>query len=114
MNSHGFELLREEHIDELNTDAQIWRHEKTGAELLSLSNDDENKVFAITFRTPPGDSTGVPHIMEHCVLGGSRKYPVKEPFVELLKGSLSTFVNAFTAPDRTYYPVASTNTQDFL
>lgn len=113
MNSHGFELLREEHIDELNTDAQIWRHEKTGAELLSLSNDDENKVFAITFRTPPGDSTGVPHIMEHCVLGGSRKYPVKEPFVELLKGSLSTFVNAFTAPDRTYYPVASTNTQDF-
>ena len=113
MNSHGFKLLREEHIDELNTDAQIWRHEKTGAELLSLSNDDENKVFAITFRTPPDDSSGVPHIMEHCVLGGSRKYPVKEPFVELLKGSLSTFVNAFTAPDRTYYPVASTNTQDF-
>jgi Zn-dependent M16 (insulinase) family peptidase len=113
MNSHGFELLREEHIDELNTDAQIWRHEKTGAELLSLTNDDENKVFGITFRTPPDDSTGVPHIMEHCVLGGSRKYPVKEPFVELLKGSLSTFVNAFTAPDRTYYPVASTNMQDF-
>lgn len=113
MNSHGFELLREEHIDELNTDAQIWRHEKTGAELLSLTNDDENKVFGITFRTPPDDSTGVPHIMEHCVLGGSRKYPVKEPFVELLKGSLSTFVNAFTGADRTYYPVASTNTQDF-
>ncbi len=97
MNSHGFELLREEHIDELNTDAQIWRHEKTGAELLSLSNDDENKVFGITFRTPPTDSTGVPHIMEHCVLGGSRKYQVKEPFVELIKGSLYTFVNAFTA-----------------
>jgi Zn-dependent M16 (insulinase) family peptidase len=113
MKSHGFELLREEHIDELNTDAQIWRHEKTGAELLSLTNDDENKVFGITFRTPPNDSTGVPHIMEHCVLGGSRKYHVKEPFVELLKGSLYTFVNAFTAPDRTYYPVASTNTQDF-
>ncbi|MBE2224107.1 MAG: insulinase family protein, partial [Anaerolineae bacterium] len=113
MNTHGFELLREEYIDELNTDAQIWRHEKTGAELLSLTNDDENKVFGITFRTPPDDSTGVPHIMEHCVLGGSRKYPVKEPFVELLKGSLSTFVNAFTSPDRTYYPVASTNTQDF-
>ena len=113
MNSHGFELLREEHIDELNTDAQIWRHEKTGTELLSLANDDENKVFGITFRTPPTDSTGVPHIMEHCVLGGSRKYPVKEPFVELIKGSLYTFVNAFTASDRTLYPVASTNTQDF-
>jgi Zn-dependent M16 (insulinase) family peptidase len=113
MNSHGFVLLREEHIDELNSDAQIWRHEKTGAELLSLSNDDENKVFGVSFRTPPADSTGVPHIMEHSVLGGSRKYRVKEPFVELIKGSLYTFVNAFTAPDRTLYPVASTNTQDF-
>ncbi len=113
MKSHGFTLLREEHIDELNTDAQIWRHEKTGAELLSLSNDDENKVFTVTFRTPPHDSTGVPHIMEHCVLGGSQKYPVKEPFIELIKGSLYTFVNAFTAPDRTYYPVASTNLKDF-
>ena len=113
MNSHGFELLREEHIDELNTDAQIWRHEKTGAELLSLANDDENKVFGVSFRTPPTDSTGLPHIMEHCVLGGSRKYQIKEPFVELLKGSLYTFVNAFTAPDRTLYPVASTNTQDY-
>ena len=84
-----------------------------GAELLSLENDDENKVFGITFRTPPTDSTGVAHILEHAVLGGSRKYPVKEPFVELIKGSLQTFVNAFTYPDKTCYPVASTNMQDF-
>ncbi|MBK8932581.1 MAG: insulinase family protein [Chloroflexi bacterium] len=113
MTTHGFELLREEHIAELNTQARLYRHQKTGAELLSLSNEDENKVFGINFRTPPADSTGLPHIMEHSVLGGSRKYQVKEPFVELLKGSLYTFVNAFTSADRTSYPVASTNTQDF-
>jgi presequence protease len=86
---------------------------KTGAELLSLINDDDNKVFGITFRTPPKDSTGVAHILEHSVLCGSRKYPVKEPFVELLKGSLKTFLNAFTYPDKTCYPVASQNAQDF-
>ncbi|MCB8988564.1 MAG: insulinase family protein [Ardenticatenaceae bacterium] len=113
MITHGFELLREENIAELNTQARFYRHQKTGAELLSLSNDDENKVFGINFRTPPADSTGLPHIMEHSVLGGSRKYRVKEPFVELLKGSLYTFVNAFTGADRTSYPVASTNLQDF-
>ncbi|MBP7045924.1 MAG: insulinase family protein, partial [Chloroflexi bacterium] len=113
MTTHGFELLREEHIAELNTQARLYRHQKTGAELLSLSNEDENKVFGINFRTPPADSTGLPHIMEHSVLGGSRKYQVKEPFVELLKGSLYTFVNAFTSADRTSYPVASTNAQDF-
>lgn len=111
--THGFELLNEQDIPELNTKAAHYRHIKTGAELLSLQNDDENKVFNITFRTPPEDSTGLPHIMEHCVLGGSRKYPVKEPFVELVKGSMKTFVNAFTAADRTSYPVASTNLQDF-
>jgi Zn-dependent M16 (insulinase) family peptidase len=110
---HGFELLRDEQIDEINTRARILRHKKSGAELLSLENDDENKVFAITFRTPPEDSTGVAHIMEHSVLGGSRKYRVKEPFVELVKGSLKTFLNAFTAADKTIYPVASTNLQDF-
>ena len=110
---HGFELLRDEHIDEINTRARIWRHKKSGAELLSLENDDENKVFGITFRTPPKDSTGIAHIMEHSVLGGSRKYQVKEPFVELVKGSLNTFLNAFTAADKTVYPVASTNLQDF-
>ena len=98
---HGFELLREQNIPELNTHANIYRHTKTGAELLSLENDDENKVFGITFRTPPTDSTGVAHILEHAVLAGSRKYQVKEPFVELIKGSLKTFVNAFTASDWT-------------
>ncbi|MCP4424352.1 MAG: peptidase M16 [Chloroflexi bacterium] len=111
--SHGFELVKEQEISELNTLARLFRHVKTGAELLSLETDDENKVFDITFRTPPSDSTGVAHIMEHCVLGGSRKYRVKEPFVELVKGSLSTFVNALTYPDRTTYPVASANLQDF-
>ena len=111
--NHGFELLRDEQIDEINTRARIWRHIKSGAELLSLENEDENKVFGITFRTPPEDSTGVAHIMEHAVLGGSRKYQVKEPFVELVKGSLKTFLNAFTASDKTIYPVASTNLQDF-
>ncbi|HOV85327.1 MAG TPA: insulinase family protein [Syntrophobacteraceae bacterium] len=110
---HGFRLEREAEIPEINTTASFYRHEKTGAELLSLSNEDENKVFGITFRTPPGDSTGVAHILEHAVLCGSRKYPVKEPFVELLKGSLKTFLNAFTYPDKTCYPVASQNVQDF-
>ncbi|MCI0691852.1 insulinase family protein [candidate division KSB1 bacterium] len=110
---HGFELIRQQEIPELKTTASLFRHLKTGAELLSLENDDENKVFGITFRTPPQDSTGVAHIMEHSVLCGSRKYPVKEPFVELIKGSLNTFLNAFTYPDKTCYPVASTNLQDF-
>ena len=110
---HGFELVRDEQIEELKTRARLWRHIRTGAELLSLENADENKVFTITFRTPPQDSTGVAHIMEHSVLCGSSKYPVKEPFIELAKGSLNTFLNAFTYPDKTCYPVASTNTQDF-
>ena len=111
--SYGFKLLREQYIDELKTNARVYRHVQTGAELLSIINDDENKVFGITFRTPPRDSTGVAHILEHSVLCGSRKYPVKEPFVEILKGSLQTFLNAFTYPDRTCYPVASQNTRDF-
>ena len=110
---HGFELLRDQDINELKTRAQLFRHIKTGAELLSLKNDDKNKVFGITFRTLPSDSTGVAHILEHSVLCGSRKYPVKEPFVELLKGSLQTFLNAFTYPDKTCYPVASQNLKDF-
>ena len=111
--THGFQLLREQEIKEINTNAKLFRHIKTGAELLSLGNNDENKVFGITFRTPPSDSTGIAHILEHSVLCGSKKYPVKEPFVELLKGSLSTFLNAFTYPDKTCYPVASQNLQDF-
>ncbi len=110
---YGFELLRERYIDELKTQARLYRHIQTGAELLSMINGDENKVFGITFRTPPRDSTGVPHILEHSVLCGSRKYPVKEPFVEILKGSLQTFLNAFTYPDKTCYPVASQNLKDF-
>ena len=110
---HGFDLIREQNIPELKTGAELFRHVKTGTELLSLMNDDENKVFGITFRTPPSDSTGVAHILEHSVLCGSRKYPIKEPFVELLKGSLQTFLNAMTYPDKTCYPVASQNVQDF-
>ncbi len=110
---HGFDMLLEQEIPELKTIARLYKHARTGAELLSLINDDENKVFGITFRTPPKDSTGVAHILEHSVLCGSRKYPVKEPFVELLKGSLKTFLNAFTYPDKTCYPVASQNAQDF-
>jgi len=110
---HGFELIREQEIPELRTRAQLFQHVRTKGELLSLTNGDENKVFGITFRTPPSDSTGVPHILEHSVLCGSRKYPVKEPFVELLKGSLNTFLNAMTYPDKTCYPVASQNVRDF-
>ncbi len=113
MQSYGFELLKEQNIPELNTWAYLYHHVKTGARLLSLVNTDENKVFGITFRTPPADSTGLPHIMEHSVLCGSHKYPVKEPFVELMKGSLNTFLNALTFPDKTTYPVASQNLQDF-
>ena len=110
---HGFLRVREREIPELRTKATLFRHVKTGSELLSLVNDDENKVFGITFRTPPSDSTGIAHILEHSVLCGSRKYPVKEPFVELLKGSLKTFLNAMTYPDKTCYPVASQNARDF-
>ena len=113
MTVHGFDLLREEAITEVNSTARLYRHAKTGAELLSLASPDENKVFGITFRTPPHDSTGVAHILEHSVLCGSRRYPSKKPFVELKKGSLSTFLNAFTFPDMTCYPVASQNLQDF-
>src|SRR6185503_12148114 len=111
--ANAFELLTKKTVKEVGSEASLYRHKRTGAEVLSLVNDDENKVFGIAFRTPPSDSTGVPHILEHSVLGGSRKYPVKEPFVELIKGSLNTFVNAFTFPDKTCYPVASQNVQDF-
>lgn len=105
--------MSEQFIGECKSKAVLFKHKKTGAEVMSVLNDDENKVFGIVFRTPPKDSTGIPHILEHSVLCGSRKYPLKEPFVELLKGSLHTFLNAFTYPDRTCYPVASTNSKDF-
>jgi len=110
---NNFELVRSDEIKELNTQAKIYRHIPTGAEILSMENDDENKCFGISFRTPPSDSTGVAHILEHTVLCGSRKYPLKDPFVQLLKGSLQTFLNAFTYPDKTCYPVASQNLKDF-
>ncbi|MEF3695929.1 insulinase family protein [Desulfolutivibrio sp.] len=109
----GFTRIFTRTIPEYDATAVFYRHDATGAEILSISRDDENKVFGVTLRTPPADSTGLPHILEHSVLCGSRKYPVKEPFVELLKGSLQTFLNAFTYPDKTCYPVASANLQDF-
>ena len=108
-----FTLLREEKLSEVGGIARLWQHNKTKAELISVVNDDENKSFGVAFRTPPKNSTGVAHILEHSVLCGSKKYPVKEPFVELLKSSLQTFLNALTFPDKTCYPVASTNLQDF-
>ena len=111
--THGFRLVREDYIAEYDAKAFLFKHEKTGAEVMSLSNEDENKTFGVTFRTPPSNSTGIPHILEHSVLCGSRKYPIKEPFVELIKGSLNTFLNAMTWPDKTAYPVASCNLQDF-
>lgn len=111
---HGFKFIYEEEIKEISSKAFMFEHVKSGAKLLYLENDDDNKVFSISFRTPPKDSTGVFHILEHSVLCGSDKYPVKEPFVELLKGSLNTFLNAFTFSDKTMYPVASKNDKDFL
>lgn len=101
-------------IDEYGLEGVLYTHKKSGAQVISvLAPQDDNKVFGITFRTPPEDSTGIPHVLEHSVLCGSKKFPVKEPFVDLLKGSLQNFLNAFTYPDRTCYPVASTNTKDF-
>ena len=111
--AQAFELIREEQIEEVNSLARYYRHKKTGAEIISLANDDENKVFGIAFKTPPADSTGIAHILEHSVLCGSQRYPVKKPFVEMLKGSVHTFLNAMTYPDKTIYPVASQNEADF-
>ncbi|MGV7219982.1 MAG: insulinase family protein [Nitrospinales bacterium] len=110
--THGFKLIRKENIAEINSLSLIFEHEKNGAEVIFLENDDDNKVFSITFRTPPGNDRGVAHILEHSVLCGSKNYPVKEPFVELMKSSLQTFLNAMTFPDKTMYPVASRNAQD--
>lgn len=111
--SGKYELLKQERIEELKSDGFLFRHRKSGARVVIMSNDDDNKVFCIGFRTPPPDSTGVPHILEHSVLCGSAKYPAKDPFVELAKGSLNTFLNAMTYPDKTVYPVASCNDADF-
>ena len=110
---HGFRLIGVSQIKETNGTGYTFVHEKTGARLFFLETPDDNKVFSISFRTPPTDDTGVAHIIEHSVLCGSRKYPLKEPFVELVKGSLNTFLNAMTFPDKTMYPVASRNARDF-
>ncbi|MFZ6029811.1 MAG: insulinase family protein [Chloroflexota bacterium] len=107
-----FTLLQQRYIPEINATVKHYVHDKTGARLLSVLNDDENKVFGVSFRTPPRTSNGIAHIMEHAVLCGSRKYRVKEPFIELSKGSLNTFLNAMTFPDKTCYPLASQNLQD--
>lgn len=109
---HGFAVERREAVPELDADAYVLRHTASGARLLYLACDDENKAFAIGFKTPPADSTGVFHILEHSVLCGSAKFPVKEPFVDLIKSSMQTFLNAMTYPDKTIYPVATTNEQD--
>jgi len=109
----AYELLEERYIEDIKSKGYYLRHKKSGARIALLSNDDENKVFSIAFRTPPQDSTGLPHILEHSVLCGSRNFPVKDPFVELVKGSLNTFLNAMTYPDKTVYPVASCNDKDF-
>ncbi len=110
---HGFKLKQQSVVDEINATVNIFEHEKSGARLFNLQNDDDNKLFSITFKTPPDDDTGLPHILEHSVLCGSRKFPVKDPFIEINKGSLNSFVNAFTYPDKTMYPCASRNEQDF-
>lgn len=109
----SYELIAKRRIEDLNSESYLLRHKKTGARVALLSNDDENKVFNIGFRTPPENSTGVPHILEHSVLCGSKDFPIKDPFVELMKGSLNTFLNAMTFPDKTIYPVASCNDVDF-
>ena len=109
----AYELLQHQQIEDIHTEGFLLRHKKSGARVMLLKNEDENKVFNIAFRTPPSDSTGVAHILEHSVLCGSRQFPLKDPFVELVKGSLNTFLNAMTYPDKTMYPVASCNDQDF-
>ena len=111
---HGFTVLTREELPEIDGTAYVLSHRKSGARLLYLANDDANKAFSIAFKTPPADDTGVFHILEHSVLCGSDKFPVKEPFVDLLKSSMQTFLNAMTFPDKTLYPVASTNDQDLL
>ena len=109
----AYEIVKEENLTDIHSVGYLLRHKKTKARVMLIENDDENKVFSIAFRTTPKDSTGVPHILEHSVLCGSKEFPLKDPFVELVKGSLNTFLNAMTYPDKTCYPVASCNDQDF-
>ena len=109
----AYDIIKEENLKDIRSKGWLLRHKKTGARVMLIENDDENKVFNIAFRTPPKNSTGVAHILEHSVLCGSKEFPLKDPFVELVKGSLNTFLNAMTYPDKTCYPVASCNDQDF-
>ena len=105
----AYKLVKKEKLNDIRSTGYLFRHIKTGARVMAIENDDENKVFNIAFRTPPKNSTGVAHILEHSVLCGSKDFPLKDPFVELVKGSLNTFLNAMTYPDKTCYPVASCN-----
>ncbi len=110
---NAYRIVDQRRIREMQSEGIVLEHKKTGAKVFLISNDDDNKVFFIGFRTPPDDDTGLPHILEHSVLCGSDKFPLKDPFVELVKGSLNTFLNAMTYPDKTVYPVASCNEKDF-
>ena len=112
-NIPAYELVMQQDIPDIQSEGYLLRHKKSGARVMALENRDENKVFNIAFRTTPTDSTGVAHIIEHTVLCGSRKFPSKDPFVELAKGSMNTFLNAMTYPDKTMFPVASCNDADF-
>ena len=110
---NAYEILMQKELTDIKSEGMLLKHKKSGARILLVSNEDDNKVFSIAFRTPTQNSTGVPHIIEHSVLCGSEKFPAKDPFVELVKGSLNTFLNAMTYPDKTVYPVASCNEKDF-
>ena len=112
-NCSAYELLEEKHLEDIKSEGFLLKHKKSGARICLISNEDDNKVFYVGFRTPSLDSTGAAHILEHSVLCGSEKYPVKDPFVELAKSSLNTFLNAMTYPDKTIYPLASCNDKDF-
>ena len=109
----NYELVQQKNLKDLKSEGYYLRHIKSGAKILLMENQDDNKVFFVGFRTPPEDRTGLPHILEHSVLCGSKNFPLKDPFVELVKGSLNTFLNAMTYPDKTVYPIASCNDKDF-
>lgn len=112
-NCKAYEWIEEQELPSIHSKGYVLRHKKTNAHIGLIANDDPNKVFYVGFRTPSIDSTGAAHIVEHTVLCGSKRFPAKDPFVELVKGSLNTFLNAVTYPDKTIYPVASMNDKDF-
>ena len=106
-NLKSYKLIEKKDLVDIASTGYLLKHIKSGARVMLVENDDNNKTFSIAFRTPPSDNTGVAHITEHSVLSGSKKFPVKDPFMELVKGSMNTFLNAMTFPDKTCYPVAS-------